>query len=161
MRPDSIISSLAGTYLILNTTILNNGTPATDNFVWGTSLHGMISYSASGYVSALLTTNDARFLPRNLTFPYQEGQPDSEWALVGKHTLAYAGPFSIDPSRPATIDSGTLVHGPLMVCDVPSYVGISLHRDYTMVRRREGVWLRLVTVNTATTYSEIWFQRLD
>ncbi|KAK3332376.1 hypothetical protein B0T19DRAFT_101404 [Cercophora scortea] len=162
MRPDTVIAALAGTYLIQNSTTLINGTRAVDNFVWGTTLHGIISYTASGYVSALLTTGDARFMPQNLTFPYKDDQPDSEWALVGKHTLAYVGPVRIENTTTnSSRESGTVVHGPLMVCDIPSYVGVELRREYTLVKRREGTWLRLVTINTATTYSELWFQKLD
>ncbi|EKG11018.1 hypothetical protein MPH_12021 [Macrophomina phaseolina MS6] len=88
-------------------------------------------------MSATLASTTPEDRPQNLTWPYREGQSDADWALVGKHSLAYAGPFSFNESVPVKeVDGGLegqVIHGPLEVASLPSFVGSEQPRDFSLV----------------------------
>ncbi|PVI00024.1 hypothetical protein DM02DRAFT_655792 [Periconia macrospinosa] len=135
--PPAIAGVLAGVWVLLNNTPTDlNGVPQeTRPFV------GLITYLPSGYMSANLASTESDKRPRNLTYPAKDGQPDSDWALVGKNTLAYAGNCSVEPW--STTTNGTLIHGPLLVADVPSWEGTNQTRNYEVTKEGNKTVLRL------------------
>ncbi|KAL0944745.1 uncharacterized protein CTRU02_202632 [Colletotrichum truncatum] len=72
-----IIAALAGTYALLNTSATNNGVPVPDR-VYGDNPVGILTYSKSGYMSATITSTDAEDRPEGLTFPFEDGQSDTD-----------------------------------------------------------------------------------
>lgn len=87
-------------------------------------------YTSSGFMSAVLTASSPSLRPMDLTLPAQPNQTDAEWALVGKHSLSYSGPFHFNLSIPHNETSGQLIHGPLMASSLPDFVGSLQHRDF-------------------------------
>lgn len=59
-----------------------------------------------------------RYLVATRTFPFQPEDSDDDWALVGKHSIGYAGPITISRDIPANTTSGQIFHGPLVVANV-------------------------------------------
>lgn len=125
---------------------------------------GILTYSASGYMSATLTATETELRP-NVTFPFQVNDTDSDWALVGKHSIGYAGPFRINPDLPANATQGQLFHGPLTVANVPTMVGQEQRRNYTVVSRWEAgkqvKYLRIGSERGRGYRGELWWKRLD
>lgn len=85
--------------LVKNTTLTRristyNGEPIPD-VTYGAAPMGLLTYTPTGWMSATNAATEKNLRPEHLTFPYLDGQSDADWALIGKHTLAYAGPFSI------------------------------------------------------------------
>lgn len=113
----------------------------------------MITYTAEGYMSATLATTDPAYLPKNITFPAQAGQSDEEWALIGKHTLFYAGKFSINETFPSDKRSGQVLHGPIEVSSIPSLIGSFMKREYEVDYDEWGKieFLRLVLRGSASS----------
>lgn len=110
-------------------------------------------------MSATIAATEPQFRPESLTFPYQANQSDEDWALVGKHTLGYAGPFTF--INGSTSSSGTLIHGPLTVGNVPSWVGSNQTRNYTVFAEPgEAVLLNVFSARTDGTIGELWWQKL-
>lgn len=87
-------------------------------------------YTSSGFMSAILTTTDPSLRPQDLTLPAQANQSDAEWADVGKHTLAYSGPFYFNQTVPHNETSGLVVHGPLITSTLPAFVGSLQRREF-------------------------------
>lgn len=111
-------------------------------------------------MSATIAATEPGFRPENLTFPFQASQLDEDWALVGKHTLAYAGPFTF--MEGSTNSSGTVVHGPLTVGNVPSWVGSNQSRNYTVFAGQdEALLLNIFSARTDGTVGELWWQKLE
>ncbi|PVH94647.1 hypothetical protein DM02DRAFT_539043, partial [Periconia macrospinosa] len=110
-----------------------NGTPVPDR-AYGEAPIGLLTYTASGYMSATLAATEPNLRPSNLSFPFSPSDPDSLWSLVGKHTLAYAGPFSVSDAIEADEVHGQIFHGPLVVANVPAWVGSRQVRNYTIFR---------------------------
>ena len=94
-------------------------------------------------MSAVLTATDPELRPSELTLPAQDNQTDHEWAEVGRHTLAYAGPFYFDESK-VSVDglSGEIIHGPLLTSTLPTFVGSCQHRQFQFTE--DGKYLTLV-----------------
>ena len=138
---------------------VRNGIPEY-NHVWGNSMTGILQYSASGQMAAVLTSTDPELRPRNLSVPFPADEPNSpEWALVGKHALGYAGPFTV--AEGSTKTSGTLLHGPLTVANVPSMEGIMVTRNYTMFWNSKadgGADLMRLVLGTSLQHI-IWWRR--
>jgi len=59
--------------------------------------------------------------------------------VLGRHNLAYSGPFTLDLLPAEEEDDGVVVHGPLL-SSVPSYDGIFLERRVKVLGKE---WLRL------------------
>ena len=152
MRTD-VINFLAGTYLLLNTSSTLNGVPIEDE-AYGANPVGIITYSRSGFMSATLASTDPEDRPANLTFPPQAGQSDESWAIVAKHTLAYAGPFEVSDRIPATTTSGQIFHGPLTVANVPSWIGARQERNYTF--HDDGNLLKIVSKRDGGYGGVLW-----
>lgn len=93
----------------------------------------MLYYLPTGFMSACLTSTDPDNRPEGLTLPYQANQSDAEWAEIGRHSLAYAGPFDLNVSsyEEATGSmTGQITHGPLYTSTLPSYQGTYLPRQF-------------------------------
>ncbi|EMF16921.1 uncharacterized protein SEPMUDRAFT_137655 [Sphaerulina musiva SO2202] len=137
LNTTNIVAALAGTYALVNTSSTLNGVPVPDR-AYGENPIGLLTYTSSGFMSATIAATEEELRPANLTFPYNESDPVEDWALVGKHTLAYAGPWSISPDIPASNTSGRLIHGPLWVANVPSWVDSQQRRNYTVFTSTSG-----------------------
>lgn len=116
-------------------------------------------------MSATCASTDTDLLPRdlNVTYPIREGQSDEDWALAGKHTLSYAGPWSFGeavPGVPATNRSGQIIHGPLIAANIPSWIGVEKARNYTVFKSDEGTFLRFL-VQAEEAESQLWWKRVD
>lgn len=99
------------------------------------------------------------FRPGNLTFPFEKSQSEDDWALVGKHTLSYAGPYTFTDD--STNVSGTLVHGPLKVANVPSWVGTYQKRNYTIFHGQgNALVIRLYSQRYDGSVGELWWQKM-
>ncbi|KAK1999900.1 hypothetical protein LX36DRAFT_459567 [Colletotrichum falcatum] len=158
MQPSEIIAILAGTYTLLNTSATRGGVPV-DDPTYGSSPVGILTYSRTGFMSATLTSTDPEHRPASLTFPFEEGQPDAEWALVGKHSIGYAGPVSISGDVPASATDGQVLHGPLTVANVPAMVGAVHRRNYTTFEN--GTLLRITSQRDGSNRGELWWKKLD
>ncbi|KAF2191186.1 hypothetical protein K469DRAFT_808332 [Zopfia rhizophila CBS 207.26] len=92
--PQSITAALAGAWIMFNGTTTQNGLPYPDPSLRDNP-SGVLTYTTTGHVSANLASSNPAYRP-NLPFPAPANDVHlAEWALVGKHTLSYAGPFSI------------------------------------------------------------------
>ena len=78
---------------------------------------------------------------------------------VGKHTIGYAGPFSISDAIPATTTSGQIFHGPLTVANVPAWVGTRQIRNYTLWEN--GAYLNILSQRDGGYRGSLWWKRLD
>ncbi|KAL1641743.1 hypothetical protein SLS61_009976 [Didymella pomorum] len=85
VNTQDIVNALAGTYKLVNTSSTLNNVPIPDA-AYGEAPVGILTYSRTGYMSATITATEPAFRP-NLTFPFQPTDLDSDWALVGKHSI--------------------------------------------------------------------------
>ena len=98
-------------------------------------------------MSAAITSTDLADRPMS-------PQTDAEWAVIPKHIVMYSAPFSFTELTPET---GSLVHGPITVAAIPSMVGISLPKNYTLFER--GTILRLWFSKGDSTV-DVWLKKL-
>jgi hypothetical protein len=158
-----ILKALSGTYALVNTSSSRNGEPIPD-LPYGKAPVGLLIYTESGFMSATITATEPEFRP-NLTFPYQPNDSDADWALVGKHSIGYAGPYSVNNELPATETEGQIFHGPLTVANVPSWEGQRGKRNYTIVDVEEkGEKVRYLRIGSerGNGYRGIlWWKRVD
>ncbi|KAL5386263.1 hypothetical protein DPSP01_004344 [Paraphaeosphaeria sporulosa] len=114
------------------------------------------------HMSAILTPTLPAYRPQNLHYGKFENTTDAEWAVLGKHNLAYAAPFTLSVLPEEEEDDGVVVHGPLL-CNVPSYDGSYFRRNFTILGRdgEYGGWLRLVIRNETSGNREVlvWRKR--
>lgn len=158
--PDSaILEAIAGTYSLINTTSALNGEPIPDE-AYGEHPVGIITYSKSGWMSATITATEPELRP-NLTFPFQPEDAETDWALVGKHSIGYAGPVTISRDIPATPIRGQIFHGPLTVANVPSWVNTLQRRNYTIHNTAEGKLLNIQSVRGGGYTGELWWRKVD
>lgn len=147
-----------------------NGTPILDPG-YGANPVGLILYHPTHYMSATLASTTPEDRPADLAWPFRAGQSDADWALVGKHSLAYAGPFSFNESVPVEAVAGgvtgQVVHGPLEVATLPSHVGSAQRRDFSLVfgeggREGKGVGalLNLRADNGGGIAVSLWWERV-
>lgn len=111
-------------------------------------------------MSATITATEPALRP-NLTFPFQASDLESDWALVGKHSIGYAGPFRVNEALPANKTSGQVFHGPLTVANVPAWVGTEQRRNYTVVREGKDVLLRIGSERGGGYRGVLWWKRVD
>jgi Lipocalin-like domain len=137
-----------------------NGQPVPDA-AYGEAPVGIITYSESGYMSATISATEPELRPQNLTFPFTEDQSDADWALVGKHSIGYAGPFTISDAIPATSESGQIFHGPLVTANVPRWVGSRQLRNYTIIRDGESTILKIGSRRDGGYTGELFWEKLD
>ncbi|KAF2707948.1 hypothetical protein K504DRAFT_492539 [Pleomassaria siparia CBS 279.74] len=159
VNPSKILTALAGTYSLLNTSSYHLGVAIPDAS-YGTAPVGILMYSAAGYMSATITATENEFRPGNLTFPFLLGQSDLDWALIGKHSIGYAGPLSVNTALPATKTNGQVFHGPLVVANVPNMAGATHKRNYTVVERGDGTYLRIGSQREGGYTGELWWKKV-
>lgn len=111
-------------------------------------------------MSATITATEPQLRP-NLTFPFQATDSDADWALVGKHSIGYAGPFRVNEALPANKTSGQVLHGPLTVANVPTWVGTEQRRNYTVVRENGETLLRIGSERGGGYRGVLWWKRID
>jgi len=154
-----IIASLAGTYTLLNTTAWNLTTGAYLPSNFGLHPVGLLTYTREGYMSANMAATEPPYRPQTVRWPPRDADSAADWALVGQHAMSYAGRYSLNESVPATAQRGQLLHGPMMVASVPSMVGAVQARNYTVIEREDGVYLK-VSPSGVDVNSEIWWRRV-
>lgn len=164
VNASEILTALAGTYALVNTSSFFQGTPIPDAS-YGSAPVGLLIYTATGFMSATITATEPEFRPTNLTFPFLPNQTDSDWALVGKHSIGYAGPLRVNLDLPANKTSGQVFHGPLTVANVPSMVNATQRRNYTVVREGGGngngsVLLRIGSERGGGFTGELWWRKV-
>ncbi|KAJ4988161.1 hypothetical protein SVAN01_06413 [Stagonosporopsis vannaccii] len=159
VKPQDIINALAGTYSLVNTSSTLNNVPIPDA-AYGAAPVGLLTYTRSGYMSATITATEGALRP-NLTFPFQAGDLDADWALVGKHSIGYAGPFRVNTALAASREAGQVFHGPLTVANVPTWVGTEQRRNYTVVKQGRETWLRIGSERGGGYRGVLWWKRLD
>lgn len=152
------LSLFVGAFQLLNITRTQNGNVIPDE-TYGDVPAGVISYTPSGFMSAVLQATASEYRPLDLTLPAQDNQTDAEWAEVGRHTLAYAGPFFFNDSQTKSDFQGQIVHGPLLTSTLPSFVGSSQHRDFVFTEG--GKFLNLIGNLGNGVIDNLWWQRLD
>lgn len=158
-----IRKSLAGSYSLVNTSSTLNNVPIPDA-TYGENPVGMLLYTATGFMSATITATEKAFRPA-VQFPFQPNETDAEWALVGKHSIGYSGPFRINTDLPASKTEGQVFHGPLTVANVPTMVGQLHKRNYTVVEREEDgksiTYLKIGSERGGGYRGVLWWRRLD
>lgn len=98
------------------------------------------------------------YRPTNLVYGEFDNTSDAEWAIVGKHNLAYGGPISIELLEDED-DQGTITHGPLNMANVPSMVNTTLVRNFTLFD--DNSILRLKTYHVKDdTHGVLFWKRL-
>jgi hypothetical protein len=98
----------------------------------GTDPEGLLIYHPFGYVSVNLWSTD----PGDIPAP-ADNYTDAEWALIGHHTLSYAGALQVWEGSNET--TGTLTHGPLVMSSYPKWVVTNQTRNYTVsAKAHEG-----------------------
>ncbi|EMD86864.1 hypothetical protein COCC4DRAFT_24625 [Bipolaris maydis ATCC 48331] len=159
----AILKALAGTYTLLNTSSTLNDEPIPDA-TYGAAPVGNLIYTASGFMSATITATEKEFRPL-VSFPFLANESDADWALVGKHSIGYSGPFRINTALPATETEGQVFHGPLTVANVPTMVGQEHRRNYTIVEREEEgkmvKYLKIGSERGGGFRGVLWWRRLD
>jgi lipocalin-like protein len=145
---------------LLTTQSTLNGQAIPDR-AYGEAPVGILTYSKSGYMSATISATEAELRPLTLSFPFTDDQPESDWALVGKHSIGYAGPFSINPNFPATTTQGGVFHGPLVAANVPAWVGTRQARNYTIVQEGDRTLLHIHSRRDGGFEGDLWWLRLD
>lgn len=118
-----------GAFQLLSIIRTRDGSTIAD-ITYGEHPAGVISYTSSGFMSAILTASDTELRPSELTLPSQETQSIDHWAEVGKHSLGYAGPFHISDRGDSGALKGEVVHGPLLTATLPSWVGTKQKRKF-------------------------------
>ncbi|KAF2846947.1 hypothetical protein T440DRAFT_218470 [Plenodomus tracheiphilus IPT5] len=158
-----ILAAIAGTYTLLNTSSTLNNVPVPDR-AYGENPVRILIYTATGFVSATITATEPSLRPQNLTFPFRPNDTDADWALVGKHSIGYAGPVRINPALPANETQGQIFHGPLIVANVPSLAGERQTRNYSIVDQwEEGKWVRYLKIGSERGNGNrgvLWWKRV-
>ncbi|KAJ4349552.1 uncharacterized protein N0V89_008168 [Didymosphaeria variabile] len=165
--PEQLVALLSGAWTIYNqTSVYPNGTavPRAPDAAQGPNGTGVILCPSSFplhlfltnrpkdhptmQMSAILTPTLPAYRPHNLTYGKFDNTTDADWAILGKHNLAYAAPFTLTVLPEEDNDDGVVVHGPLL-SNVPSYDGAFFKRNFTIIGEGEeyGKWLRLVIRN--------------
>lgn len=160
-----MISSLtltlfAGAFTLLNITRTQNGMMIQDS-TYGENPAGVITYTQTGFMSAVLQTTDPSLRPLDLTLPAEDNQTDAEWAEVGRHTLAYAGPFHFNENLTSTEDfrHGQIIHGPLLTSTLPRFVGSLQRRNFSF--SEDGTYLNLIGDLGNGVIDNLWWKRLS
>jgi hypothetical protein len=96
-------------------------------------------------------------------YPYQKGDDIEPWSLLGIHSLCYSGPFSFTGRNevPGKMQ-GEILHGPVIMSNIPDWVGSDQLRNFTIFEEGEDKWsLRLrITNETTAVQGDIWWTRI-
>ncbi|KAI1082939.1 Lipocalin-like domain-containing protein [Whalleya microplaca] len=146
----------SGCFALLNITRTQNGTHIPDS-TGGNNPAGTIIYSIDGYVSVLIHATEPEWRPVNVTMQDQGSEFDGQWALIGKHTGAYSGPFSFNESLIVNDTHGQILHGPLETATLPSSIGRLQYRNFSFTD--DGEYLNLVGELAPGVVDSLWWQR--
>lgn len=154
------LALFVGAFNLLNITRTQNGTVISDS-TYGENPAGVIMYTPTGFMSAVLTTTDPSLRPLDLTLPAQDNQTDTEWAEVGRHTLAYSGPFHFNQNVTSNKDirHGQIIHGPLITSTLPRFVGSLQRRNFTFTE--DAMYLNLIGDLGNGVVDNLWWERLS
>ena len=112
-------------------------------------------------MSANLQSTDAEDRPPTDlgSFPPENNDTDTlwEWALMGAHTLSYAGPFSIVWADEEKL-VGEAIHGPLTMSMNPVWEGSEQKRNFSVLEDGNVLW---ITGTTNSGSSELYWRRLS
>jgi len=140
----------------------NNSVPFTQpNSATGEFPAGVISYSPTSHVSAILISTTPSHRPLNIVWPGNLTQEtEHDWALIGAHTLSYSGPITFTRiDKGAT--SGEINHGALTVANVPSLIGTTLTRNYTIFKEGGERFLSLAFSSRPGFRAELLWKKLE
>lgn len=151
------IALFTGAFKLLNVTRLHNGTSVLDT-TSGRHPDGVLSYSTNGYVSVLIHATESEWRPSNLTMLDHGSEFDAQWALVGKHSGAYAGPFHFNESSIIDDTHGEVLHGPLVAASLPAQIGQTQRRKFTF--SDDGLYLRLEGELGSGVIDILWWERI-
>ncbi|KAH3911465.1 hypothetical protein HBI56_103630 [Parastagonospora nodorum] len=154
-----ILGALAGTYTLINTTSALNGVSIPDA-AYGTAPIGILIYTSTGWMSATITATEPELRPPQLIFPFQANDTDADWALVGKHSIGYAGPLRLSDAIPANLTHGQVFHGPLTVANVPSWKGQNQRRNFTVIEEGGETLLRIGSERGGGYTGVLWWRRV-
>ncbi|KAI1761414.1 Lipocalin-like domain-containing protein [Hypoxylon sp. FL1150] len=158
VRPEDVMKAISGTWLYLNVTAFyDNGTQSHEEDPGlGASPTGMLSYNAAGWMAANFMSGRPEDRPDNVDSAALDVGTDAEWALIGKHTISYSGPWRVSI---ATDDVGTgqITHGPTRVAWLPSWLGIELQKNYTLY---EDDTMRFISRTQDGKIGHMFFTRL-
>ncbi|KAK4185913.1 hypothetical protein QBC35DRAFT_502587 [Podospora australis] len=167
MKPNPF-AAIAGIYQLHNYTNYDQNNQPFNQPNWGTSTpEGIINYSPTGFVSTVMRSSDPALLPSSdLTYPPKANQSDHDWTLIGRSTLAYAGPYTVHEVGKGY---GWIEHGPLVFTHVPSMTGNSLFRNYSTSRETLGeggkekkvVVIKLTFPLGGNGRSELFWKKID
>lgn len=107
-------------------------------------------------MSANMASTHEPWRPKHLRWPPGETDADADWALVGKHAMAYAGTWAMNSSFPATETEGHVVHSPF-VASVPGIVGSAQYRQYAVHKQGGETYLN-IAVQAGDLRSDIWWR---
>ncbi|KAK1750323.1 hypothetical protein QBC47DRAFT_465072 [Echria macrotheca] len=155
MKTDPILQALAGTYSLLNTTYYKLGNPTTPSS-YQTLQKGILVYSPWGYVSANIVSTDPAKRPLNVTAPPNLTGSEHDWALLGQYSLSYSGPLQLDGNSTNTERRGRVLHGPVVVSNIPSLEGGTMPREYLVFEREGDSFLSLSFANNVTRAEILW-----
>ncbi|KAI1138603.1 Lipocalin-like domain-containing protein [Hypoxylon sp. FL0543] len=160
VKPEDVIKAITGTWLYLNvTSYFDNGTISHhEDAGLGRFPVGILTYNANGWMSANFMSSRPEDRPPNIDIETQDVGTDAEWALIGKHTLAYAGPWYVSETT-EEVDVGQITHGPTKVAWVPTWVGKEFQKNYTLYDGA-GV-MRFKSRSQEGLIGDMFFRRLD
>ncbi|KAF2257603.1 hypothetical protein CC78DRAFT_527584 [Lojkania enalia] len=164
VAPLALIAALSGAWSLLNTSaIYINGTQVPDlggSNVLGKKPAGYLIYHPTGFVSANMHATEPGSRPYYLQLEQWENTTDAEWALLGKHNLAYYAPYTLEEFSNGNEEHGQLKHGPLLSCTMPSLENTTLVRNFTIVN--EGKLLRLRTWDSVNqAWGTLWWGKIE
>ncbi|OTA94592.1 hypothetical protein M434DRAFT_394532 [Hypoxylon sp. CO27-5] len=160
VKPDDVIKAITGTWLYLNvTSYFDNGTISHhEDASLGKFPVGIVTYNPNGWMSANFMSSRPEDRPPNIDIETQDVGTDAEWALIGKHTLAYAGPWFVSETT-KEVEVGQITHGPIKVAWVPTWVGIQFQKNYTLYD--DAKTLRFRSKNQVGINGDMFFRRLE
>ncbi|KAI6081147.1 Lipocalin-like domain-containing protein [Hypoxylon rubiginosum] len=158
VKPEDVMKAISGTWLYLNvTTFYDNGTMSHEEDPGlGASPTGMLNYNTAGWMSANFMSGRPEDRPGNIDSAALDVGTDAEWALIGKHTISYSGPWRVSITTDE-VEDGQITHGPTRVAWLPSWLGIELQKNYTLY---EDDTMRFISRTQDGKIGHMFFTRL-
>ncbi|KAF6811679.1 hypothetical protein CMUS01_13213 [Colletotrichum musicola] len=114
------LKCFVGAWGFINSTLVNTTSNEIITQDWAYPVpSGMSLFTPNGYTALLVTANDTTrpdLRPQGLDQSNPSSSPDSEWAKIGKYSVAGAGPFRLSnvtgekgPEGPQGVNSGSFL----------------------------------------------------